>query len=46
MTVGSAVTTAVLSFILSGWLPELPRRGTGVRSMLAFGSHLAGARHL
>jgi len=43
MTVGSAAMTAVLSLVLSGWWPGLPRRGTGVRSMLVFGSHLAGA---
>lgn len=33
---------AVLTWWVSGWRPGLPRRGTGVRGMLAFGGHLSG----
>lgn len=43
MTAVTAATTAALSFGLSGWWPGLPRRGSGVRPMLAFGGNLAGA---
>lgn len=31
-----------LTWRLSGWRPGPPRRGTGVRGMLAFGGHLSG----
>ena len=43
MTAGTAVMTAVMSFALSGWMPGLPCRASGVGQMLAFGSNLAGA---
>lgn len=33
---------AALFWRFSGWLPGPPRRGTGVRRMLAFGGHLSG----
>lgn len=34
---------ASLTWWLSGWRPGAPRRGTGVRGMLAFGGHLSGS---
>lgn len=34
--------TALVAWIASGWWPGLPVRGSGVRSMLAFGGHLTG----
>lgn len=43
MSAGTAISSLVLSFALSGWIPSLPSRGTGVKPMLKFGSHLAGA---
>lgn len=42
MTAATAATTALLSFTLSGWIPGLPVRGSGVMPMLKFGSNLAG----
>jgi O-antigen/teichoic acid export membrane protein len=33
-------TDAVLVWITCGWRPGLPRRGTGVRSMLSFGGNI------
>jgi PST family polysaccharide transporter len=39
----AVVTTGtLLTFILCRWVPSLPRRDTGVRSMIRFGSHLTG----
>jgi PST family polysaccharide transporter len=35
-------TSTVLTFILCRWVPSLPRRDTGVRSMIKFGGHLTG----
>lgn len=29
-------------WIASGWIPGLPRRGAGVRSMISFGGHMTG----
>lgn len=42
MSVTTGGMTAVLSVILSGWVPSLPRRGTGVGPMISFGSQLTG----
>jgi O-antigen/teichoic acid export membrane protein len=36
-------TQMVLSWVLSGWLPGLPRRGTKVRSMVSFGGRVAAS---
>ncbi|MDB5342811.1 MAG: rane protein involved in the export of O-antigen and teichoic acid [Schlesneria sp.] len=41
MTAMTAFATAVLSTMISGWRPGLPRRNTGVRPMLRFGGGLA-----
>jgi PST family polysaccharide transporter len=39
--VGSeTATTAALAWALSGWWPDRPRRGQGIRKLLAVGSHL------
>jgi len=35
-------TGTVLTLILCRWVPGLPRRDTGVRSMIKFGGHLTG----
>ena len=35
-------TAALLAWMLSPWKPGLPRRRSGIRSMVAFGSHLTG----
>ena len=40
MHAGSAVADVVLSWIITAWNPGLPRRGTGVRSMVIFGANL------
>ncbi len=37
-----ATTTTLLTVALCRWLPGLPKRNTGVRSMIRFGSHLTG----
>lgn len=37
-----AMTMLVMSWIATGWRPGLPKRGSGVRSMLVFGSNLTG----
>ena len=37
-----ALGTAVGAWVLCRWLPSLPVRGAGVRSMLAFGSSVTG----
>ena len=34
-------TTLVMTWLLSGWRPSPPRRGSGVRPMLLFGAHLS-----
>jgi PST family polysaccharide transporter len=39
--VGQTVTLAA-SWIACGWRPGMPRRGTGVRTMIDFGGHVAG----
>ena len=38
----TAATAAMLAWMLSPWRPGLPRRRSGIRSMVAFGSHLTG----
>lgn len=35
---------AFLYLVFCGWRPGLPRKGTGVRSLLTFGGNLTGAR--
>lgn len=40
MTAGTAVANCVLVWLASGWRPGRPVRGSGVRSMLAFGGGL------
>ena len=35
-------TGTLLTLILCRWMPSLPRRDTGVRSMIRFGGHLTG----
>lgn len=42
MPASSAAIGLVLVWLMSGWLPGRPRRGTGVRSMLRFGGGLTG----
>jgi O-antigen/teichoic acid export membrane protein len=37
ITIGPAVFSAVGIWLTAGWVPDRPRRGTGVRSMLWFG---------
>lgn len=39
--VASAVSTA-MQWALTGWVPDRPQRGTGVRRMLRFGGNLTG----
>jgi PST family polysaccharide transporter len=36
---GQAITGLLLLVVVAGWLPGLPRRGSGVRSLVRFGSH-------
>ena len=43
MSAGTSISGAFLSFGMSGWVPSFPSRGNGVKPMLRFGSHLAGA---
>jgi len=40
MNLASAFTAMAGSWIASGWLPGRPRKGSGVRPMLAFGGNL------
>lgn len=42
MEVTSAMTTAVLVWVLCSWRPSLPVSRSGVGQMLAFGGHLTG----
>jgi O-antigen/teichoic acid export membrane protein len=42
MSLVLAVGTALAAWIAAGWIPGWPRRGCGIRSMLAFGGHLTG----
>jgi len=44
-TVSSAATCAIL-WMTVPWRPGLPRRGTGVRSMLQFGANIMGGRFI
>lgn len=37
-----SATHCIFTLIVSRWLPGLPQRGAGVRSMLRFGGYLAG----
>lgn len=46
MPAATAVSSMILSWSLTGWFPSPPRRGTGVRPMLAFGGFLSGASFL
>ncbi len=39
---GAVIGRLILTFIFCPWRPHLPRRSTGVRPMLAFGSNLTG----
>jgi len=36
-------TSMVLSWVMARWLPGLPHRGAKVRSLIAFGGHVAGS---
>jgi O-antigen/teichoic acid export membrane protein len=42
----NAMVSAVLMWKATGWRPGAPRRGTGVRPMLLFGSNLTGTNFL
>lgn len=42
MTAATAASTALLSFLLSGWVPGLPVKKSGVRELLKFGGNLTG----
>ena len=42
MSLVLAVGTALTTWIAAGWIPGWPRRGCGIRSMLAFGGNLTG----
>ena len=42
LTCFSVIANSALIWCFCRWLPGLPRRGTGVRSMLKFGGHLTG----
>ena len=42
MTAGKAFANCSLVWAFSKWRPGLPRRGTGVRSMLMFGGNITG----
>jgi PST family polysaccharide transporter len=41
-TLSQTAARSALAWALSGWLPGLPVRGSGVRGMLRFGGYLAG----
>lgn len=40
MHIASASCDVVLAWVITGWRPSRPRRGTGVRTMVVFGSNL------
>ncbi|MBB6142857.1 PST family polysaccharide transporter [Silvibacterium bohemicum] len=40
MTVSLPLTATILFWIITGWLPGIPRKQTGIRSMLRFGGTL------
>lgn len=40
MQVVNGLMTTLICWALSGWQPSRPRRGVGLRGMLAFGSHV------
>lgn len=40
--IAQPVLAFLLTWALSGWRPGLPRRGTGVRPLVAFGANLTG----
>jgi len=42
MHFGTTFSDLILTLIITGWWPGLPVRGSGVRSMVAFGSNLTG----
>jgi PST family polysaccharide transporter len=39
----SAATSAIGTWMISGWTPGRPRRGAGVRPMLSYGGHLTAS---
>lgn len=43
MTAVELAVTALMTCTMSGWWPGLPKRGSGVRSMLVFGGNLTAA---
>lgn len=43
MAAGMAVSNCVLVWLVSGWRPGRPVRGSGVRPMLGFGAYLSGS---
>jgi O-antigen/teichoic acid export membrane protein len=43
MTATNSLAAMILAWRASGWRPGRPARGSGVRSMIAFGGHLTGA---
>lgn len=43
MTAATSAAAAVLSLLFSGWIPGLPVRGSGVRSLLHVGGSLSAA---
>lgn len=44
MPIASSLVMMTGLWIVTGWIPMLPGRGTGVRSMLKFGLNLTGSR--
>ena len=44
MPLTSTGVSMVLAWVFTRWVPGLPRRGTGIWSMLAFGGNLTGAQ--
>jgi O-antigen/teichoic acid export membrane protein len=42
LPITEALTQCVLAMAVSGWLPGLPRRGVGVRSMIRYGLNVSG----
>jgi len=44
--VTTAVAAMICFWVMCPWRPELPRRGSGIREMLAFGGHVTGFRFI
>ncbi len=42
MPLTNQIVTAIGMWLLCDWVPGLPRRGTGVRKMIAFGANITG----